>query len=209
MWYNGERKNGEGIQGFMTTSKIIRLFFSTLFIGVISSLFMRYIGGALFSFDFHEGLKYYTLFGLTVSVVSQMGFFAYLMINYFASGIRRTGFWPLIQLTVVGIVFFYFVSFRATAFGTENGYLQYVTVPLVLLIVSVLVAYFKAKATNSSALIPTIFFMFVFTTMEWIPSLQENTIGPLVLTGFTLVACNTWQIMQLHRMAKQTTKKVA
>ncbi len=187
----------------MTSSKVVRLFFSTAIVGIITCLFMRFVVGEIFSLNYIGDVKKYIMFGLMFSIVSQMGFFAYLMINYFASGVRKMGFWPIIQLTVVGIVYFYLVFFRASAYGTENGIYPYLLIPSLLLLASIAIAFIKVRATNRTAWIPTIFFIFVFTTMEWIPGLQGNNLPTLLLMVVTLLACNAWQVMRLHELTKK------
>jgi KinB signaling pathway activation protein len=73
-----------------------------------------------------------------------------------------------------------------------------------VLIIALTVAYVKVRMTNRTALIPTLFFMVVATIMEAGPSLKQ---APLVMVFFmvlTLMVCNAWQILQLHRLVTPT-----
>ena len=60
--------------------------------------------------------------GATISVLSQMGFFAYLIVRFIAVGIIRSKtVWDLLQLTVVIVVLFDLVYLRMTNFeGSES-----------------------------------------------------------------------------------------
>nr|WP_205762968.1 KinB-signaling pathway activation protein [Aneurinibacillus aneurinilyticus] len=144
------------------------------------------------------------LAGLMFSVVSQMGFFAYLTLNYLALSVfRRKSLWIGIQIILIVFVFIDFVVLRHDIFAKHESMLTYTWLPLVLLAYAVVVAYFKVRATNASAWVPTIFFMFVVTILEWIPALRENNPKSMIMMIVPLLLCNTWQIMQLHRILQK------
>jgi KinB signaling pathway activation protein len=84
----------------------------------------------------------------------------------------------------------------------------YWVLPIALAIGSVLVAYFKAKQTNRSAFVPTIFLMFVVTVLEAWPSINGETNAVSVIFMITpLFICNAYQIMWLHRLVGTTNEK--
>ena len=62
------------------------------------------------------------------SVVSQIGFFAYLFIHQFGLGVFRTiSLWNAVQLVLVAVVLFDLVYFRFQAFaGSEESLLPYI-----------------------------------------------------------------------------------
>lgn len=145
----------------------------------------------------------FIIFGFLFSVLSQMGFFAYLTLHRIALGMFRT-YWGPIQLVLIAFAFFDLVYFRYTAFarGGEPVW-PYLLLPLILLIVSLVVAEVKKRETNRHAYIPTIFFMFVITVLEWLVGLTHNDTRSIWVIGVTLMACNAYQVLKLHRLIKK------
>lgn len=192
----------------MTLRKWSFLFYTTLLIGALGAVISGTIigqekmdGGFA---NFGMGLIGSLIAGLMFSVISQMGFFAYLTLNYLAlSVLRRKSLWLGIQVILIVLVFVDFVILRHDIFAKEEPILGFVWLPFGLLAYAAVVAYFKVKATNASAWIPTMFFMFVVTILEWVPALQENNVKSMIMMIVPLLLCNTWQIMQLHRILQK------
>ncbi len=190
----------------MTLKKWLYLFFTTLAVGgvaaVITGLFMQ--GDVMLSSgvgNFFAGLIANLWIGLMYSAISQMGLFAYLTVNMFALGIfRKKETWQLVQIGLIMFTFFYMVYLRYLVFGEEGNWLPFLGWPAILLIIALIVAYFKMKATNATAFIPATFFIFVVTIIEWVPALRENNINSMIFMLVPLLACNTWQLMQLHKL---------
>jgi KinB signaling pathway activation protein len=80
--------------------------------------------------------------------------------------------------------------------------------PIIILLVSAGIAYWKVKLTNRTAFVPTLFFMSVVTILEAVPafSLDETGSSYAIFMIVPLLVCNAWQIMQLHKIV-ETTKK--
>lgn len=148
--------------------------------------------------EFFGVLLFFLGYGFIFSVISQMGFFAYLMINQFAIGMFR-GFWRPFQAFLIVFTLFDLVYFRYLADddGNIGGYLL---TAVVLFLLSYLVAKRKAYETNQSAFLPALFFMVVITTVEWLPGLylEDSAYTWLMIIG--LFVCNTYQILLLHRL---------
>jgi len=153
--------------------------------------------------NFLMGMLMYLLYGMTISIVSQMGFFAYMTINYFAKTlVRSPSLWRSIQIFLVLFSFFDMVYLRYNSLGNGDSILPYFFEPTMLLIVAIVTAYGKVSVTNRNAFVPTIFFMFVVTAMEWIPALKEIGVHSTLSMLVPLLFCNVWQVMQLHRVLK-------
>lgn len=73
---------------------------------------------------------------------------------------------------------------------------------LAILIVAVAVAYFKAKATNVTAWVPTLFFMIAVTIVEMVGGLKINENNATIFIVVPLLACNAYQILILHKVLK-------
>ena len=154
--------------------------------------------------NFFVGMLMYLLYGMTISIVSQMGFFAYMTVNYFAKTlVRSPSLWRSIQIFLVVFVFFDMIYLRYNSLGQGGSIWPYFIEPIMLLIVAVVTAYGKVSVTNRTAWVPTLFFMFVVTALEWIPALKENNVHATLSMLVPLLFCNVWQVMQLHRVLKQ------
>ncbi|GED72444.1 KinB-signaling pathway activation protein [Brevibacillus reuszeri] len=154
--------------------------------------------------NFFVGTLMYLLYGMTISIVAQMGFFAYMTINYFAKTIFKTpSMWRSVQVFLIIFVFFDMIYLRYTSLGEGGSIGPYFIEPIILLIVAVVTAYGKTSLTNRTAWVPTLFFMYVVTALEWIPALKENDVHATLSMLVPLLFCNVWQVMQLHRLVKR------
>jgi KinB signaling pathway activation protein len=185
------------------------LFFTTLLVGGVSAL------AAGLVLQIWEGIFHWftlavdVLIGLMFSVLSQMGFFAYLMLNYIAlSIIKRPPMWKTVQVIFVVIVLIDLVVVRHLFFEESKGMAAYSVLPVLLLAASLVAAYFKSKATNHSAFVPTLFFLTVVTALEAIPALKMNDGFQTFFMIVPLFVCNTWQIMKLHQLVGKKKEPV-
>jgi KinB signaling pathway activation protein len=185
------------------------LFFTTLLIGGLGGILVGMIlapdkvfGGTIGNFFVVTLMN--ILVGLTISIVAQMGFFAYMTINYFALGLfKSASLWKSIQIFLILFTFFDTVYLRYTVFGQNSSIWPFFVAPALLLLVSLVTAYAKVRLTNPNAWIPTLFFMFVFTTIEWIPALRQNDNETILFMSVPLLFSNVWQVMQLHRLVNK------
>lgn len=203
-WYNYVEVLNESVgERGVNIRKWFYLFWTTLAVGAGASLLtffylqltdpeLKLLDPSLLIFNFGIGLMF--------SVLSQMGFFAYLTLNFIAKGIfPRKIYWTTIQWIIVVIVFFDLIYLRYSNFTENNqGILGYSILPVVLLILSILIAIWKSKLTNATAFTPTVFFLFVVTSIELIPALRENSVDTTLLMVVPLFCCNVWQILKLH-----------
>lgn len=139
--------------------------------------------------------------GVMVSVYSQMGFFAYLMVNYMGSGIFSRRVWQYIQLVFAILALLELMFFRSFMGVGERGNSDLI-LGVVLLFIGLGTAYYKAKMTNATAWIPTLFFMLAFTIVEMVGVLQINVNQATAWIVAPLIACNAYQILILHRVLK-------
>ncbi|MFC0190531.1 KinB-signaling pathway activation protein [Fictibacillus aquaticus] len=189
----------------MNSRNWVFLFTTTLLIGTISAI----ATGFILQFPESGSLKeigVYILglvgFGALFSVFSQMGFFAYLTVHRFGLGIFKSkGLWEAVQLLVIAVVIFDLFYLRYSSFHKEGEALvPYIVIPAALLIYALVIALLKSKMTNQAAFIPTLFFISVVTTLEWVPVLKQNNPISMWITFVPLILCNTYQILMLHRL---------
>jgi KinB signaling pathway activation protein len=192
----------------------VRLFLSTLLVGGVATSIIGFLlkweeyKELFITFDVLEILSVlFWLFGvgLIFSVISQMGFFAYLTIHRFGLGIfKSTSLWNIAQLILIVFVIFDLVYFRYQLFSKENEALtSYVLIAGYVLIVGLIVAYMKRKDTNKEAFVPALFFMIVVTVIEWFPALRVNEEDWLLLMLIPIQICNAYQLLMLPKFLQQ------
>ena len=198
------------------TSRIwVRLFMTTLLIGVITTAIVGFIINwneyVHYFADFRiinilSALFWFILWGFLYSVISQMGYFAYLTVHRFGLGIfKSVSLWNGVQVVLILFVLFDLIYLRYETFANSGDSLMpYIGLAVLLFIPALVTAWFKAKQTNREAFIPALFFMIVVTVIEWFPVLRVNEHSWLYLMLFSLLACNAYQLLILHKLNMQS-----
>ncbi|HDR7640648.1 MULTISPECIES: KinB signaling pathway activation protein KbaA [Bacillus] len=201
----------------MNSRKWVRLFFTTLFLGGISTVIIGFV------LEWDKYVKFFQNFdgkeilavsfwlmgvGFIFSVISQMGFFAYLTIHRFGLGMFRSpSLWNAVQLFFIAFVLFDFVYLRSILIANGEVSLgNNILVAGVLFMFGAIVAYIKSKETNRKAFVPALFFMVVVTILEWVPALRINDTDWLYLMVIPLLLCNAYQLLILHRLIGKASK---
>ncbi|WP_062350460.1 KinB-signaling pathway activation protein [Bacillus kwashiorkori] len=210
----------------MNSRNWVKFFLRTLLLGgivtVITGIFVSFeeYKGYIANLEFLEilvAVAWLFVLGLLFSVISQMGFLAYLMIHRLGLELFRS-LWNGVQFVLIAFVFFDLIYFRYRAFAEPgDSVLPYFLIALFILLIGIVVAYVKSQQSNKKAFIPALFFMMVITTIEWVPVLQHNDPNWLHLMLYPLLICNTYQLLTLQkynlrsqqeRIAKQETKAI-
>ncbi len=201
----------------MNSRKWVRLFFTTLFLGGVSTVIIGFVLEWDKYAKFFQNLDGKEILavsfwlmgvGFIFSVISQMGFFAYLTIHRFGLGMfRSSSLWNIVQLFFIAFVLFDFVYLRSVLIANGEVSLgNNILVAGVLFIFGAIVAYIKSKETNKKAFVPALFFMVVVTILEWVPALRINDTDWLYLMVIPLLLCNAYQLLILHRLIGKTSK---
>jgi KinB signaling pathway activation protein len=201
--------------GAVNSRKWVRLFLTTLAIGGITTAVIGVILNwgeyeKLFSrldvLEIAAVLMWHIGVGFIFSVISQMGFFAYLTIHRFGLGMfRSASLWNSVQVVLILFVLFDLVYFRYQVFAVKGeSIVGYILVALFILVVGLAVAYVKSVQTNRGAFIPALFFMVVVTVIEWFPVLRINDKDWLYLMLLPLLICNAYQLLILHKLTGVT-----
>ncbi|HDR4422343.1 TPA: KinB signaling pathway activation protein KbaA [Bacillus cereus] len=201
----------------MNSRKWVRLFFTTLFLGGISTVIIGFVlewdkyAKFFQNFDGKEilAVSFWLMgVGFIFSVISQMGFFAYLTIHRFGLGMfRSSSLWNTVQLFFIAFVLFDFVYLRSVLIANGEVSLgNNILVAGVLFVFGAIIAYIKSKETNRKAFVPALFFMVVVTILEWVPALRINDTDWLYLMVIPLLLCNAYQLLILHRLIGKTSK---
>ena len=189
----------------MNIKMFAKLTVQTILIGVVLGLIFALIGWPA-KMLWYRGM----IVGGFVSVaVALMGFWAYLTLNFIMQSLMPPRVWVwfqaiLVILAVVDVVYFFpeLVSNLPTGLSLPPGnYLWQLLLPLGL---ALIVAVAKMRLTNRSAFIPAIFYMYVFTGVEWIPALfNARAWRPAELIWMILFVCNTFLILILGKLTRK------
>jgi KinB signaling pathway activation protein len=202
----------------VTSRNWVRLFMTTLFIGGLTTAIVGFIVRwnefepyfvELQIIDILSTLIWLIVMGFLFSVISQMGFFAYLTVHRFGLGIfKSASLWNAVQIVLVLFALFDLVYLRYDNFAKPGeSILPYLGLALILLVISLIVAWYKMKQTNREAFIPALFFMIVVTLVEWVPVLRVNEKSWVYLMMFALIACNAYQLLILHKLNNKSEQE--
>lgn len=196
----------------MSLRKWARLFWKTVLVGavgaVIAGLILQFSTGSIQFKGAVDMLIYPVIllgYGALVSVYSQLGFFAYLTLNYMGIGVFKRKTWEYMQIALSALALLELMFFR-TFVGGEQNLTWDLTLGIGILITAVIVTYFKVKYTNIMALIPTMFFMLAVTILEIIGVLKIGVNNATVFIIIPLLACNAYQILTLHKVTRDEKK---
>ncbi len=199
----------------LTSRLWVKLFLSTLLLGGVVTSITGFIvrwdefSSIFMPFDFLEVLSVlFWLFGvgLIFSIISQMGFFAYLTIHRFGLGIFKSHkLWNGVQVVLIVFVLFDLVYFRYNAFAEEgDSLLPYIGLAGMLLAAGLIAAFLKVRISSKETFIPALFFMIVVTSIEWVPILRVNEHSWVWLMIFPLLICNAYQLLILQKINEQS-----
>ena len=203
----------------MTIRNWVKFAFWAMLIGgginAIASLFIRWdfykpflsngeIG------EFLAAFVWMIILGMTMSVIAQAGFFAYLTLHQVGVNIFKSlTLWNWVQVLIIFIVLVDIIVFRfVPGAETTRDWLIYGGLLFMLIGGAVATAVKKVQMTNKPhVLVPTVFFMIVITSLEWIIALMgrtENIDTYVTLLLFPILAVNAYQILMLPKYNKQS-----
>ena len=190
----------------------------TLVIGGITTAIVGFIVRWNEFEPYFTGFKIFDIFstfiwllgmGFLFSLISQLGFFAYLTVHRFGLGIFKSiSLWNGVQVVLILFALYDLVDWRYTKFAEKGDTLYSFAVPaIILVLVGLLIAWLKMKQTNREAFIPALFVMIVVTLVEWVPAIKVNERSWLYLMMLALMACNAYQLLILHKLNAKSVEE--
>nr|WP_154960503.1 KinB-signaling pathway activation protein [Paenibacillus xylanexedens] len=137
--------------------------------------------------------------GVMISVYSQMGFFAYLILNYMGKGVFPRRGWQIVQVVLTVLALLDIMFLRLFVGGGRERILD-IVLGLIILAAAIVTAYVKVKQTHISALVPTLFFMIAVTAVETIGVLRIDVNAATIFIVIPLLLCNAYQMLILHKL---------
>ena len=155
--------------------------------------------------EFFAAFGWMILLGVTMSVIAQAGYFAYLTLHQVGVGVFKTlTLWNWVQVLLIAIVIFDLIVFRfAPGAQSFQDWLFYGGLLVFLIFAAIATAVKKVQLTTKKhILVSSLFFMIVVTSLEWIIALmgrQGNIDTYVALLLFPLVAVNAYQLLALPK----------
>ena len=144
--------------------------------------------------------------GVMISVYSQMGFFAYLILNYMGKGVFPRRGWQIVQI-VLAVLALLDIMFLRLFVGGDRERISDIVLGLTILAAAVVTAYVKVKQTHISALVPTLFFMIAVTAVETIGVLRIDVNAATIFIVVPLLLCNAYQMLILHKLVERSQER--
>ncbi|MBT2285800.1 KinB-signaling pathway activation protein [Paenibacillus polymyxa] len=196
----------------MNLRKWFFLFWTALLVGAAGALgtglIMMLVNG-----EKTNGLNDFLLYllilfgsGVMISVYSQMGFFAYLILNYMGKGVFPKRGWQIVQI-VLTVLALLDVMFLRLFVGGDRERISDIVLGIIILAAAIVTAYVKVKLTHISALVPTLFFMIAVTIVETIGVLRIDVNAATIFIVVPLLLCNAYQMLILHRLVDVSTNQ--
>ncbi|KEO81771.1 KinB-signaling pathway activation protein [Tumebacillus flagellatus] len=188
----------------MNLRKFFTLFFSTALIGLV-------LGGITTATGlFHVSPVYGTLLGGFLSATTLMGFWAYLTLNFTMRSFVSFRIWVAIQVFLIGLVIYDMVYFRWLTMAEGEGsllpYIGYAAWPLAVALVG---SFFKGRISGMRSFIPSVFFLYVFTSLEWFVALKSSALIQMTQVGIILLGCNLYILFMYTRLLTKQTPSPA
>ncbi|PLT31367.1 KinB-signaling pathway activation protein [Peribacillus deserti] len=200
----------------MNSRNLVRLLLTTLLLGGLSAVLVgiaarwNELGPLITKGAYGELLMtivWLIGLGFLFSVISQMGFFAYLTVHRFGLGIFGAS-WKGVQVVLIAFVLFDLIYFGPIWFGNESDRSIYAVYSAFLLVSGLAVGWYKARITNNAAFIPAVFFMIIVTVVEWVPVLRSNDKDWMLFMLLPLLICNAYQLLILGSLNTRSRQEL-
>jgi KinB signaling pathway activation protein len=181
----------------MNLRKFWTLYFSTALVGLLIGLITALIPA--FQIPILHGI----IAGGFVSATTMMGFWAYLTLNFTMRNFVSFRIWLIIQAGLILLVFYDMVYFRymwtTNGSGSMWSFFWYAFWPFVI---ALIVAFIKSRLSGFRSFIPAVFFMYVFTIIEWFVALKSGQTLQMTQIGIILLGCNMFMLLLYTRLLR-------
>lgn len=150
------------------------------------------------------GVHFYWFTGIIeggfLATTCLMGFWAYLTLNFIANMTLPKRVWRWAQILLLCLVLYdmFWSRYSIDAARHPTGHASYLTFFVQAawpFAVALLAAAWKRKLSGKGSFLPTVFFLYVFSVIDWLLVIRHHT-GPVVnQTGIVMVACNAYMIL--------------
>lgn len=134
-----------------------------------------------------------------------MGFWAYLTLNFIARVTLPKRVWRWAQALVVLLVLYDMLWSRYHLDFARNpvhhaAFTTYFVQGIWPFAVALVAAYFKQRLSGKGSFLPTVFYLYVFTVVDWLLVLRAHSDSLVNQTGIIMVACNVYMILVFGKL---------
>jgi KinB signaling pathway activation protein len=134
--------------------------------------------------------------GAFLATTSLMGFWAYLMLNFIARVTVPFRVWRWAQVLVLLLVIFDMLVERHKLISHALPARSYIFEALWPLVLALLVGIWKRRLSGKGSYVPTVFYLYVFTILDWLLVLKTAQASSMVnQTGLIMFVCNAYMIL--------------
>ncbi|MCL6548634.1 MAG: KinB-signaling pathway activation protein [Alicyclobacillus sp.] len=179
----------------MRLDRFVFLLFSTVFLGALVGVATA-LSGLWIHVYWYTGL----IEGGFLATTSLMGFWAFLTLNFIANMTLPRRVWRWAQMLLIGIVLYDMLWMRYSSEVAHHPlhhapYSTFLAEGLWPFAVALVAAYFKRRLSGPGSYLPTVFFLYVFTVIDWLLVIWYYA-GPIAnATGVVMMACNVYLIL--------------
>lgn len=149
-----------------------------------------------------------------LATTSLMGFWAYLMLNFVANVTLPRRVWRWAQWLILAVVIYDMLWSRYRIDASRHPlhhatYATFLVQGLWPLGVALLAAIWKRKLSGPGSYLPSVFYLYVFSVVDWLLVIWHHT-GPIVnQTGMVMVACNVYMILIYGKLLSPLSERQA
>lgn len=180
----------------MRLNQLVFLVASTVILGAVFGLFT-----ALLGLGVHLPWFLGIVEGALLATTSLMGFWAYLMLNFICRVTVPYRVWRWAQMLILALVIFDMFVERHQLASHPQSTRFYVIQALWPLIFALVAAAWKRRLSGKGSYLPTVFYLYVFTILDWLLVLKASQVGPMVnQTGAIMFVCNAYMILVFGKL---------
>lgn len=174
---------------------ISTVLFGSLFGGGLSAL------GLLVHISWYNGL----VEGGLLATNCLMGFWAYLLLRFTISTTLPSRVWRWTQILVLLVVIYDMLFWRYDFATVNQSHVQGVLVTYLIqglwpLVVAIIGGIIKFRIAGKGSFIPTVFFLYVFTVLDWVLVLKIHSNSIVNQTGVIMMVCNLYILFMYGKL---------
>jgi KinB signaling pathway activation protein len=142
-----------------------------------------------------------------LATTSLMGFWAYLTLNFVARITLPRRVWRWMQMLILALVLYdmFYVRYHIEHLRHVNvSYTPYLIQAAWPLGVALIGAFAKRKLSGKGSFLPSLFFLYVFTVVDWLLVIWYKNGAIVNQTGLIMMACNVYLLLIYGKLLSRT-----
>lgn len=152
--------------------------------------------------------------GAFLATTSLMGFWAYLTLNFISSMSLPRRVWRWAQGLLLALVLYDMLWWRyhidvarhPSSHASATVFLVQGLWPLAIAVVAAMV---KRKMSGKGSFLPSVFYLYVFTVVDWLLVIRTGTGAVVNQTGFIMMLCNVYLLLLYGKLLSPASERTA